>query len=208
MTIAAPTRPTLLYLASRSPRRLQLLRQFNLHVEPLLPADAEDSELLEQSRPGEAPANYVRRVVRAKLAKAQERATARGLPPAPILAADTTVAIGGTLFGKPASAAEAAATLQRLAGRTHRVLTAVAIAHGRRIDSAINVSRVTFARLRRHDIERYVATGEPMDKAGGYAVQGLAAIFIRRIDGSHSGIMGLPLHETALLLRRAGFELP
>lgn len=195
----------LLYLASRSPRRLELLRGLGLAVEPLVAAPDEDAEALEAHCPGEAPADYVRRVTRAKLDAARARLAARGLPAAPILAADTTVALGGTLLGKPRDAADAAAMLARLSGRTHRVLTAVAVAHGARTLRAITVSRVRFARLSGAQIDRYVATGEPMDKAGAYAVQGGAAVFVRGIQGSYTGIVGLPLHETAALLRRAGF---
>lgn len=199
--------PSFLYLASQSPRRLELLRSLGISVEPLLAGPDEDAEALEAFRPGEAPADYVARVARAKLDAARSRLVARGLADAPILAADTIVALGGKLLGKPRDAAEAQATLARLSGRTHRVLTAVTVARGNRTLRAISVSRVRFARLSQHAIERYVATGEPMDKAGAYAIQGGAAPFVRSIEGSYTGIVGLPLYETVRLLRSAGFAL-
>lgn len=192
-----------IYLASQSPRRQELLRQIGIDFR-LLPADAdEDVEALEATVPGEAPAAYVKRVALAKHAAACARLTRRGLPPAPVLAADTTVALGGTLLGKPADAPAAQAMLARLAGRSHRVLTAVVVGDARRVDWVVQVSRVSFARLRPAEIAAYVASGEPFDKAGGYGIQGAAAAFVRRIEGSHSGIMGLPLHETSRLVRRA-----
>ena len=199
--------PPFLYLASQSPRRHELLRGLGVPIEPLLAGPGEDAEALEAFRPGEAPADYVARVARAKLDAARSRLAARALPDAPILAADTIVALGGKLLGKPRDAAEAQAMLTRLSGRTHRVLTAVAVAHGSRTLRAISVSRVRFACLSHLAIERYVATGEPMDKAGAYAIQGGAAPFVRSIDGSYTGIVGLPLYETVGLLRHAGFAL-
>jgi septum formation protein len=192
-----------IYLASQSPRRQELLRQVDIAFRLLLPDAAEDAESLEAQRGGEAAAAYVRRVALAKLEAAQARLARRGLPLAPVLAADTTVAIGGTLLGKPASADEARAMLARLAGRSHRVLTAVAVGDGRQTEWVVQVSRVSFARLGAAQIDAYVDSGEPFDKAGGYAIQGAAAAFVRRIEGSHSGIMGLPLHETTRLVRRA-----
>lgn len=191
------------YLASRSPRRQELLRQVGIDFRLLLPDPDEDAEALEAPQAGEAPASYVRRVTLAKLAAARARLTRHALPWAPVLAADTTVAIGGTLLGKPADAGEAFAMLARLAGRSHRVLTAVAIGGVGRTDWVVQVSRVAFARLSAAQIAAYVATGEPFDKAGGYAIQGAAAAFVRRIEGSHSGIMGLPLHETSRLVHKA-----
>jgi septum formation protein len=144
-------------------------------------------------------------VTLAKAAAARERLARRALPPAPILVADTTVAIGGTILGKPATHAEALSMLTRLSGRTHRVITAVAVARGStRTDSLVNVSRVTFSRIARTELESYVASGEPMDKAGAYGIQGAMARHVRRIEGSYSSIMGLPLYETARLLREAG----
>jgi septum formation protein len=192
------------YLASKSPRRQALLHQIGVRFELLLPDAGEDAESLEAVRAGESPACYVRRVTLAKAEAARERLARRGLPPAPIVTSDTTVAVGGTILGKPLDAADAARMLRLLSGRTHRVLSAVAVVRARRIEHALNVSRVVFARLPAAWIDAYVASGEPMDKAGAYAIQGEAARYVRRIDGSHSGIMGLPLYETSRLLRGAG----
>jgi septum formation protein len=192
------------YLASQSPRRRQLLEQLGVRHELLLPDPHEDAEALEQVRAGEAPRVYVERVTRAKVAAARARLAARGLPPGPILCSDTTVAIGRRILGKPADAAEASAMLRALSGRTHRVLTAVAIGDGTRTRFALNESRVRFAPLPRDVIAAYVASGEPFGKAGAYAIQSRIAGWIAHIDGSHSAIMGLPLYETAQLLRRAG----
>ncbi|MDE2606403.1 MAG: septum formation inhibitor Maf [Burkholderiales bacterium] len=191
------------YLASQSPRRRQLLEQLGVRYELLLPDAHEDSEALEAVRPGEAPAAYVQRVTGLKLDAALERLRRRGLPPAPVLCSDTTVALGRTLYGKPADARDAARMLRELAGRTHRVLTAVAVQAGRRRLAALSESRVTFAPLTPAQIRAYVASGEPMGKAGAYAIQGGAGAHIVRIAGSYSGIMGLPLYETAQLLRAA-----
>jgi septum formation protein len=194
------------YLASQSPRRRQLLEQLGVRYELLLPDPDEDSEALEAVRGGEAPAAYVRRVTALKLAAAVARRSRRGLPAAPILCSDTTVALGRTIYGKPADAADAARMLRELSGHTHRVLTAVAVQAGRRQLSALSDSRVTFAPMTAAHVRAYVATGEPMGKAGAYAVQGRAAEHIARIAGSYTGIMGLPLFETADLLRRAGLR--
>jgi septum formation protein len=196
-----------IYLASQSPRRRQLLEQLGVKHELLLPDDGEDSESLEAVLPGEAPATYVKRVTRLKLDAATERLKRRGLPVAPILCSDTTVALGRTIYGKPADARDAARMLRELSGATHRVLTAVAIGAGRKHVEALSDSRVTFAALTAAQIRRYVATGEPMGKAGAYAVQGRAAAYISHISGSYSGIMGLPMHETAQLLRAFGLEI-
>jgi septum formation protein len=193
-----------IYLASQSPRRRQLLDQLGVRHELLLPSDDEDAEALEAVRGGEAPEAYVQRVTRAKLHAARARAVQRGLPEAPILSADTTVAIGRSILGKPADADEARAMLQRLSGRTHRVVTGVAVTRGARSIAALNVSHVRFAPLSAATIDAYVCSGEPFGKAGAYAIQSALAGWIQRIDGSHSGIMGLPLYETAQLLRRCG----
>lgn len=197
-----------IYLASQSPRRRQLLDQIGVAHELLLPDQDEDAEALEAVRPGEAPRTYVQRVTRAKLAAAQQRLARSGRAPAPILCADTTVALGRRILGKPADAAEAAGMLAALAGREHRVLTAVALA---REDGAsalrLSESRVRFAPLDAARIAAYVATGEPMGKAGAYAIQSGAAAWVAHIAGSYSGIMGLPLFETSALLRDAGWPL-
>ena len=192
-----------IYLASQSPRRAQLLDQLGVRHELLLAGGDEDAEALEAERRGELPAAYVERVTRAKLAAARRRLKARALVEAPILAADTTVAIGTRILGKPVDADQARAMLATLSGRTHRVLTALALSSGRRTLFAINVSRVHFAAIAGAEIEAYVASGEPFGKAGAYAIQGRAAAWITLIAGSYTGIMGLPLHDTARLLRQA-----
>ncbi len=189
-----------IYLASQSPRRSQLLDQLGIRHTVLLPDPHEDAEALEVPLRGEAPTQYVQRVTQHKLDAAVRRCQRQGLPPAPVLCADTTVAMGRTLYGKPETEAHARQMLGELAGRSHRVLTAVALQVGRQRRSALSVSRVTFAPLSRNAIAAYVASGEPMGKAGAYGVQGRAAAFIAHISGSYSGIMGLPLHETAQLL--------
>jgi septum formation protein len=189
-----------IYLASQSPRRRQLLHQIGVEHELLLPGAEEDAEALEAVRPGELPADYVQRVTRAKLQAAVARCRRRGLAPATILCADTTVAVGRAILGKPQDDADAARMLSLLSGRTHRVLTAVAVRRGRREALALNVSKVHFRALTRREIAAYVASGEPRGKAGAYAIQSAAAAWISRIEGSHSGIMGLPLFETAQLL--------
>jgi septum formation protein len=193
-----------IYLASQSPRRRQLLEQIGVRFELLLPRADEDAEALEVERPAELPADYVQRVTRAKLHAARARLAASGLPAAPILCSDTTVALGRCILGKPADAEHAVRTLTELSGRTHRVITAVAVAAGRRERLAVSTSRVHFAEMPTAEIERYVASGEPFGKAGAYAIQSAIAAWISRIDGSYSGIMGLPLFETAQLLRQAG----
>ena len=201
-----PTTPTtvnsFIYLASQSPRRRQLLEQLGVTYQLLLPDADEDAEALEQVRPKEAPAVYVQRVTQLKLDAALQRLHRRGLAAAPVLCSDTTVAMGGVIFGKPADPADAAAMLAQLAGRNHRVLTAVAVGLGSRHEQVLSRSQVRFAPLGADEIEAYVGTGEPMGKAGAYGVQGRAAAFIAHISGSYSGIMGLPLYETAQLLRR------
>jgi septum formation protein len=193
-----------IYLASQSPRRSQLLGQIGVRHELLLAAAHEDAEALEMPRPREVPTAYVQRVTRAKLDAARARWRERGLAPAPILAADTTVALGTRILGKPADADAARATLAALSGRTHRVLSAVALWTGTRRLQALSVSHVRFGVVPPSAIDAYVAGGEPFGKAGAYAIQSALAAWIEHIDGSYSGIMGLPLADTAALLRRAG----
>ena len=197
------------YLASQSPRRRQLLDQLGVRHELLLAGADEDAESLEDAVAGETPAVYCERVTQLKLGAALKRLKARGLPPAPVLCADTTVALGRRIFGKPADADAALATLQRLSGRTHRVMTAVALASasGRRRTAALSVSTVRFAAVPPAVLAHYVASGEPFGKAGAYAIQSRIAGWIERIAGSYSGIMGLPLHETAQLLLAEGVRL-
>ena len=195
-----------IYLASQSPRRGQLLEQLGIRYELLLPDATEDAENLEAVLPNEAPALYVQRVTQLKLEAALKRLKRRGLPVAPVLCADTTVAMGRTIYGKPVDAADARRMLVELSGKTHRVLTAVAMGHGKRLEQALSVSRVTFAPVGARQIRDYVASEEPMGKAGAYAVQGRAAAFISTISGSYSGIMGLPMFEAAQLLAHFGFK--
>lgn len=196
-----------IYLASQSPRRRQLLEQLGVRHELLLPDAEEDAESLEAVLKNEAPATYVERVTGLKLDAAVARMKRRKLPPAPILCSDTTVAMGRVIYGKPDDAKDASRMLRELSGGTHRVLTAVAVQAGRRRFEALSTSRVSFDELTPSEIRNYVASGEPMGKAGAYAVQGRVAMHISRIDGSYSGIMGLPLRETALLLKAAGIRL-
>lgn len=196
----------MIYLASQSPRRAQLLEQMGLRFETLLPDPQEDAEALEAVRGSEPPARYVQRVTALKLDAALERRQRLDLPEAPILCADTTVAMGSEILGKPVDAQHAKAMLLELSGRTHRVLTAVALQNGRRRVQALSVSRVTFEPMSASQIRDYVACGEPFGKAGAYAVQGRAAMYIRHISGSYSGIMGLPLRETSMLLRQLGIK--
>lgn len=196
-----------IYLASQSPRRSQLLDQLGVRHELLLPDADEDSEGLEVAIKNEAPSAYVKRVTGLKLDAAMARMKRRGLPLAPILCSDTTVALGRKIFGKPDDARDAARMLAELGGTRHRVLTAVAVQYRSKRQEALSDSRVTFAALTPTQIKAYVASGEPLGKAGAYAVQGRAAGFISQISGSYSGIMGLPMFETAQLLRAVGFKL-
>ncbi len=190
----------MIWLASKSPRRRELLDQIGVEYELLLPDDPDAAEALEAVRAQEPPDRYVVRVTLAKLELAERTRRERGLPQRPILCADTTVAVGSRILGKPVDADEARSMLAMLSGRTHRVLSAVAVLRGSRARHRIQVSRVTMCRLKPHEIDAYVAAGECFDKAGGYGIQGSAARFVRRIEGSYSGIMGLPLYETARLL--------
>lgn len=200
-----------IYLASQSPRRRQLLEQWGVHCELLLPDEGEDVEALEAVGPGEAPATYVRRVTTLKLLAALDRLRRRDLPWAPVLCADTTVALGRRILGKPADQADARRMLSELSGRRHRVLTAVSVGcpgvRKDRVWQALSQSSVSFVALAPARIRRYVETGEPMGKAGAYAIQGRAALWIDHISGSYSGIMGLPAHETAQVLARAGLRI-
>jgi septum formation protein len=196
-----------IYLASKSPRRRDLLRQIGVNFDVLTfraGERGEDADVDETPLPGEAVERYVERLALAKAQAGMRRVLWRKLLPHPVLAADTTLEVDGEIVGKPRDAAEAHAILERLSGRRHRVLTAVAMSDGERTRSRLSVSEVAFRRLSEHDIRRYVATGEPFDKAGAYGIQGHAAIFVEEIRGSYSGIMGLPLFETAALLEIFG----
>ena len=197
-----------IYLASQSPRRRELLRQIGVEFQLLLlrSAPPRGPDVSEEVHAGEAPHDYVARVTREKVAFALRVLEMRSLPQRPILAADTTVVLNGRILGKPANASEASAMLQALSGRTHQVITSVAVQYLEQLWQTSQVSDVTFANLAPETIAAYCATAEPYDKAGGYGIQGIAATFIERIDGSYSGIMGLPLFETAQLLRQAGIH--
>jgi septum formation protein len=194
------------YLASQSPRRRQLLEQLGVTYELLLPEPHEDAEALEVVLPREAPLTYVRRVTQLKLDAALERHKRLGLPAAPVLCCDTTVALGREILGKPLDAGDARRMLTTLAGKTHRVLTAVAVGTATKRLQVVSMSRVTFAPMTAAQISTYVASGEPMGKAGAYAVQGRVASHISHLSGSYSGIMGLPMFETAELLRQLGID--
>ena len=196
-----------IYLASQSPRRRQLLDQLGVRYYLLVGDSAEDAEGLEVALVNEVPLQYVQRVTALKLDAANSRLVKRNLPPAPILCADTTVALGQTIFGKPEDAAHAGLMLSALAGRTHQVLTAVAVQAGLQRLEAVSKSRVTFEAMTALQINAYALSGESMGKSGAYAIQGKIARYITRIEGSYSGIMGLPLWETALLLQAAGLEI-
>jgi septum formation protein len=198
-----------LYLASKSPRRQELLRQLGVEFTELRLREAPGRrrDVLERPRADEAPVEYVKRIARTKASVGWHRMQQRSLPPLPVLGADTEVVQGGVIFGKPADPADATRMLSLLSGRRHEVLTAIALRWEREMVLALSVSTVTMRPLETAEIERYVATGEPYDKAGGYAVQGRAAAFIRRIEGSYSGVMGLPLFETAEALARIGFPV-
>ncbi len=195
-----------IYLASRSPRRRELLAQFGIPFHLLMFRTRADSspELSEDVQPGEAPGDYVLRVAREKAVSGWARMLERRLPRAPVLAADTTVALDGRIFGKPADRNDAEEILTALSGKRHEVLTAVALKQGERLETALSASQVQFREISPQEIRDYVASGECDDKAGAYAIQGRAAMFVREIRGSHSGIVGLPLFETAQLLQTLG----
>ena len=192
----------LIYLASQSPRRQQLLTQIGVSFELLLPRDTHAAEELETALPGELPPAYVKRVTMLKLQAAKAQMQQDQLTPRPVLCADTTVALNDLILGKPLDEEDAIRMLSVLSGQTHHVYTAVALSAGKRQWCSVQRSKVTFDTLSPSDISSYVKTGEPMGKAGAYAIQGRAAVFIKRIQGSHSGIMGLPVFETSRLLQR------
>lgn len=200
-------RPAFVYLASQSPRRRDLLAQMGVACELLLPDANEDAESLERVLPVESPRRYVERVTVLKFEAALARLKHRGLPAAPVLCADTTVALGRQILGKPDTPQHARDMLLQLSHQTHRVLTAVVVGTSRRRVHECSVSHVQFASWTPKQIQRYVDSGEPMGKAGAYAIQGRASAYIAGIRGSYSGIMGLPLFETARALRQFGFEV-
>ncbi len=202
--------PATLYLASRSPRRRELLNQMRVTHEVLIlrSGSARMIDVDETPLPGEPGEVYVRRVAREKAHKGEEIMLMRHLPLRPVLAADTTVLLDGEILGKPANRLEAIDMLKRLSGREHEVHTALALVTGGRLTESVSISTVRFRPLSIDDIERYCDTGEPYDKAGAYGIQGLAGVFIEHLSGSHSGVMGLPMYETAQLLNRIGVPVP
>lgn len=191
-----------IYLASRSPRRGELLDQLGIRHRVLVP-DVNEAVL-----PKESPEDYVLRLARIKAEVAAMRMRERRMKELPVLAADTSVILGRRILGKPANAEDAAAMLGALSGKTHRVLTAVAVVFQGKLATALSDTAVRFRRLSASEIAAYVGTGEPLDKAGAYGIQGRAAAFIKQIDGSYSGVMGLPLYETAQLLGKFGISIP
>ena len=197
------------YLASRSPRRQDLLRQLGVRFDELRFREAagRPPDVVEGALDAEPPHHYVERIARTKASVGWQQLQRRVLPQRPVLAADTEVSVDGTIFGKPDDAVDARRMLARLSGRTHEVLTAVALRWQEELLVEVSRSQVSFRALSQDDIERYVATGEPFDKAGGYAIQGRAAAFVSRLEGSYSGVMGLPLYETSELLARIGFPV-
>lgn len=198
-----------IYLASRSPRRRELLAQIGVGFELLLLRDdlVRGKDVDESPLPGENPHDYVLRVSHAKADVGWQRVQQRRLPHFPVLAADTAVVLNDRIMGKPANRDEAMQMLLALSGKRHEVLTAVAVANAGRIEQKLSASIVQFGKLTDHAIRRYAMTGEPLDKAGAYAIQGHAAAFIEKIEGSYSGVMGLPLYETAELLAGFGIEV-
>jgi septum formation protein len=195
-----------IHLASRSPRRRELLTQIGVQFDTLIFRDGTraDKETDESPLPGEDPIDYVQRVARAKAEHGWRCVGWRKLLPQLVLSADTTLEFEGQVIGKPVDAADAVRILTQLSGKTHRVLTAVAVCLDKRVETVLSVSDVRFSTLDAADIRRYVESGEPMDKAGAYGIQGRAGVFVEHIAGSYTGVMGLPLHETALLLKRFG----
>jgi septum formation protein len=198
-----------IYLASRSPRRRELLYQIGIAFEVLpLRCDLKPNvDIDETPLAREAPDAYVMRIARAKAVAGWDLIVSHRLPQHPVLAADTTVVLGDEIIGKPDNARHARSLLRRLSGKTHRVLTAVVVAYADRIESALSTSTVEFRALGNGEISRYVRSGEPLDKAGAYAIQGRAAVFVRAMNGSYSGIVGLPLYEAAEVLRKFGITM-
>ncbi len=197
-----------IYLASKSPRRRELLRQIGVEFELLMLRDepGRPGAVTEIPHPGEDPEVYVKRIAREKAESGWQAVMGRRLPLRPVLAADTTVTIDGKILGKPADPAEATDMLRSLSGRSHHVLTAIVVIANDAMTEALSRSEVRFAALSEASLRAYCATNEPYDKAGAYGVQGYAAQFIEHISGSYSGIMGLPLFETAKLLQLAGIK--
>ena len=198
-----------IYLASRSPRRRELLTQMGIAFDTIVFRDGlrADSETDETPHSGEEPVAYVERVARAKVVHALKIVYERKLPLRPVLSADTTLEFNGQIIGKPVDMADAVAILRRLSGQTHRVLTGVAVNHVGRTEFVLSSSEVRFRNLDEEEIRHYVISGEPMDKAGAYGIQGRAGMFVEHLAGSFTGVMGLPVCETGELLKRLGFRL-
>ncbi|MEN6587172.1 MAG: Maf family protein [Sulfuricella sp.] len=197
-----------IYLASASPRRRELLKQIGVRFEVLLLRNHPSRMDVDETPHGdENPRDYVLRLARAKAEVGSMTSRARRLPAYPVLAADTSVILDGQIIGKPADRVEAESLLARLAGRSHEVLTAVAMAFEERVEVELSASTVEFMPLDARRIRQYVASGESHDKAGAYAIQGRAAAFVSRLEGSYSGVMGLPLFETTQLLHKFGIEV-
>jgi septum formation protein len=191
-------RKDFVYLASGSPRRSELLRQIGV------PFRVRPAAIPEEQAAGEAPDAYVLRLAGAKAGAVWSGLDRSGDEPRPVLAADTAVVLDGRVLGKPADATQAEAMLGQLSGRTHRVLTAIALRTSAGTDTLLNASEVRFRATTAEERRAYCATGEPFDKAGGYGIQGRAAVFVEHLCGSYSGVVGLPLYETAVLLARHG----
>ena len=199
-----------IYLASQSPRRRELLKQIGINFEMLLLRSdpRRNADVDETPHADEQPGSYVQRVCQAKARAGYDVLKIRNLPPFPVLAADTAVTLDGKIFGKPDSAEQAAAMLRQLSGREHQVFSAVAIGVENHVEIALSASTVRFVTLSEERIRRYLLTGEYTDKAGAYAIQGQAGAFIEHLSGSYSGVMGLPLFETAQLLQRFDYPTP
>lgn len=201
----------MIYLASKSPRRQKLLNQIAVRF-TILDVPQQDpvhSDMVNEAvHSGENAYDYVSRIAREKAEYTRQFLVTQNMPEHPVLTADTTVVMEGEIIGKPADKNEATEILRRLSGKTHQVLTSVAVRNKEHLFQTVQTSDVTFALLTSRHINAYVDTGEPFDKAGGYGIQGLAGKFITHITGSYSGIMGLPLYETTVLLRKAGISIP
>lgn len=199
-----------IYLASQSPRRRELLKQIGINVELLLlradprrPVDVDETP-----HDGEQPDVYVQRLSQAKAEAGWNALAFRNRPPFPVLAADTTVSIDGKILGKPRDHADAADMLRQLSGREHEVLTSVSVAFEDQIETRLSTTRITFAELSPQRIHHYVITNEPLDKAGAYGIQGRAGSFVKHLEGSYTGVVGLPLAETVELLEFFGYPVP
>ena len=199
-----------IYLCSQSPRRRELLKQIGVNYEMLLLRSDPRRNISVDETPheNEDPVGYVQRICRAKAQAGWDALLYRNLPPFPVLAADTTVTIDGKIIGKPRDNNHAAEILRELSGRQHQVLTALAVTYEERTEMRLSTTTITFAELDEQRIHRYLLSNEAHDKAGAYGIQGYAGAFIEHIDGSYSGVMGLPLFETVELLKVFGYPAP